>query len=175
METALAGLFISIVLIFALLTLTQTALTTQDMLVVGEQEMQARLADQARTDLEISDIQVAGTTIDMMVRNTGDVMLSDFDEWDLILEYYRPNGVYTYTVNWLPNTVLASQYGEWTTGSIYMSGGSYEPEVFDLGILNPGEEVEVAVHVTSPVAQNSINRVTIGVANGVRRSAYFVN
>ena len=176
METALAGLIISIVLIFALLTLSQTALTTQDLLVVGEQEMQTRLTDQARTDLEIVSAQVIspGTSIQMMVRNTGDVKLADFDEWDMILEYYRPTGVYTYTVNWLPYTAATLQADEWTVDAIYVGGGSYQPEVFDLGILNPGEEMAVEVSVASPVAADSVNRVTIGAANGVKSSAYFL-
>ncbi len=176
METALAGLIISIVMIFALLTLSQTALTTQDLLIVGEQEMQARLADQAHTDLEIVNTQVIspGTAIQMMVRNTGNVKLADFDEWDMILEYYRPTGVYTYTVDWLPYTAAALQADEWTAGPIYAGGGSYQPEAFDLGILNPGEEMAIQISVASPVAVNSVNRVTIGTANGNKRSTYFM-
>lgn len=175
METALAGLIISIVLIFALLTLSQTTLATQDLLIAGEQAMQARLADQVGTDLEIVNTQVIspGTAIQMLVRNTGNVKLADFDEWDMILEYYRPTGVYTYTVDWLPYTAAAPQTNEWAAGPIYAGGGSYQPEAFDLGILNPGEEMAVQINLASPVAVDSVNRVTIGTPNGVKRSGYF--
>jgi hypothetical protein len=176
MESALAGLIISILLVFALLTFAQTALTAQDVLIGAEQAMQARLADRTDTDLAIVATQVLspGQSIYLTVRNTGAVKLADFDQWDLIVEYYRPTGVYTYTVGWLAYATGALQPDQWTAGPIYAGGGSSQPERFDLGILNPGEEMAVQVYVASPVAESYMNRLTIGTANGIKRSTYFM-
>lgn len=179
MESALATLILISLLLFAVLTLSHSYLDTQNALIVAEQEMQTRMADQGRTDLAVVQTQVknAGAIIEVTLRNTGDVKLADFNRWDVIVEYYQdsddPDDPDTYYIRRLAYSPDILNDNQWQVAGIYANTAALAPEVFDPGILNPGEELIVQMSVLPPVGPDTTNRATVGVANGVTASTYF--
>lgn len=170
MESALATLILITVLLFAVLTLSYSYLESQDLLMAAEQEMQTRLADQAQTELAVVQTQIIspGISLEMTIRNVGSVKLNDFDKWDLIVEsYHTPD---TLAQRWLPYAAAPGN-NQWWVAGIYAT--SFRPEVFNPGILDPGEEMVIQINFLPPVAPESLNRVTIGAANGIQTAAFF--
>lgn len=175
METALASIILITVLFFGVLTLSDTYFTVQDTLLVATQEREARSDARARTALTLVGVetQSAGTLIVITLRNTGTTKLADFDEWDMIVQYYTAAGVYV--TDWFPYVTSGSPAdNQWTVLGIYISAADTRPEVYDPGILNPGEEVVIQIKVAPAVGMDTTNLVTIAVPNGVSLSAIFV-
>lgn len=170
MESALATLILITVLLFSVLTLSYSYLESQDLLMVAEQEMQARLADQAQTGLAVVQTQVIspGVKLEMTVRNVGSIKLNDFEKWDVIVESYHMTD--TLSQRWLPYAAAPGN-DQWRVAGIYAA--SFRPEVFNPGILDPGEEMVIQINFLLPVEPERLNRATIGAANGAQTTAFF--
>jgi hypothetical protein len=61
---------------------------------------------------------------------------------------------------------------EWSVQGIYMDATS-NPEVFEPGIFNPGEEMRIRIRLDPTVKDASTNLVTIGTENRVTASRFF--
>lgn len=171
MESALATLILITALLFAVLTLSHSYLESQDALMAAEQEMLARLSDQSQAGLAVVQTQVinSGTNLQLVVRNVGSVKLSRFEKWDVIVEYYyAPSNL---AHRWLPYTAADPGKNQWWVAGIYTD--SFGPEVFNPGILDPGEEMVIQVDLLPPVKPDTTNRAIIGAANGAQTTAYF--
>lgn len=174
MDSALASLILITALLFGVLTLSETYFTTQDTLLAATQEMTARTQEQTHTALTLiaAATQNAGADVELTFRNTGSAKIADFAEWDVIVQYYTVQG--TYVVNWLPYGASASPGdNQWGVGGIYLTAATLTPEVYEPGILNPGEEIIVRLKLFPSVGTETTNLVTIAVANGVGQSAIF--
>ena len=106
------------------------------------------------------------------MRNTGSTKLSDFAEWDVIVEYYQDSG--DMVMAWLPYTTGALNDNQWQVAGIYMDAASLSSEVFEPNILDPGEEMVVRLKVQPSVGLTTTNRISLGTANGVTASTIFV-
>jgi hypothetical protein len=166
METAVAALIIIALITFGVLTLSESALSAQDTLQQSWQEMQARLEDQSRTHLTpIEDeTQVVGNSlIQITLRNDGDTKLTDLEQWDVILQY---TGDGNPIVEWYP---FGSGINQWTEFI------NTDDDVFDPGILNPGERIMIQIWVSPSVTLSTTNRANISMPNGVNVSTVFTN
>jgi hypothetical protein len=72
----------------------------------------------------------------------------------------------TYHVLWIPYTPGPLQSNTWTVQSI--TGDMFEP-----GIFNPGETLEMRIRLNPPVGVSTTNWVIISTRLGVSLSAYF--
>jgi hypothetical protein len=54
---------------------------------------------------------------------------------------------------------------EWTVTGIYINTGN--PEVFDPGILDPGEQMIVAIQLNPEISSGEACRITISTPNGI--------
>jgi hypothetical protein len=162
METAIAALIIITLILFGLLTISQSALAAQDGVLESWREMEQRLEERARTDLSSVSGQTSalGDNIDITLRNDGSTKLADFEQWDVILQY-TGSGLLT---QWYP-------YGPGIDHWTYL----IVDDVFDPGILNPGEEIMVQIWVSPPVAAGTTNLATIAAPNGISASTVFTH
>jgi hypothetical protein len=78
--------------------------------------------------------------------------------WDVILQYTGTDGDHA---TWYP---YGSELKEWTR---------IIDDLFEPGILNPGEEMMIQVSVLPPVASPTTNVATIATPNGITVSAVF--
>jgi archaellum component FlaF (FlaF/FlaG flagellin family) len=180
MESALSSLILFTVGLFAAVTLSFTYMETQDSLWTAEQGRQEANLERAHTTLDIvgAETQSAGSVVRVTVRNSGQTKLTDFDRWDVMVEYSSdgeeegdPN---IYHVTWLPYTANALQNLQWTVSGIYADASTLTPEAFEPGILNPDEEMVIQAQLSPAVAMTTTNRITISSINGISDSALFV-
>lgn len=174
MESALAVIVLITALLFGVLTLSETYFVTQETLLAANQEMSARTQEQTQTALTLiaTATKNAGANVELTFRNTGSAKIADFDQWDVIVQYYTVQD--TYMVQWLPYTASATPGdNQWGVNGIYLTAAALTPEVYEPGILNPGEEIVVRLKLFPIVSINTTNLVTIAVANGVGQSAIF--
>jgi len=166
METVITGLIIIGVLVLSVLGLAESSLSAQAQIAEATRTMQERAQERARTDLAPvnATTTVLGDYVEITLRNTGDTKLADFEQWDVILRYTDSLG--GYHVEW---------YGyptQWTS-QIYQTTSPVTPEVIDPGILNPGEEIVVQVHVSPGVGTGTTNLASVSTLNGVTASTVF--
>lgn len=174
MDSALASIILITALLFGVLTLSETYFTTQDILLAATQEMTARTQEQMQTALTLvgTTTKNAGANVELTFRNTGSAKIADFEDWDVIVQYDTVQGVYL--VKWLPYEANTSPGdNKWSVGGIYLTAATLTPEVYEPGILNPGEELVVRLKLFPIVGVKTTNFATIAVANGVGQSAIF--
>jgi archaellum component FlaF (FlaF/FlaG flagellin family) len=173
METVLTAFIILTLLLFAGGTLFEGYLTAQDTIQTAWQEMEERLGEQTRTSLTAVDAQTqsAGSVVELTLRNDGSVKLTDFEQWDVIIQHYAASS--TYAIAWLPYVAGEPASNEWSVVGIYMDAAGLVPEVFEPGILNPGEEVVIRARVMPPVGPGSSNLASLTTGNGVGVTAVF--
>lgn len=157
METAIVSLIIITVALFGMLTISYSHLSSQDAVLMSWREMEIRLGERARTDLSPVSAVTDGNSVEFTVENEGDVRLADFDEWDVILEY---------------DSIGDQEHVEWCR---YAPGqGCYWTqqisEVFEPGILNPGEEMLIAIWPTAEVTPTGQAIVVTPNGTGTSRS-----
>jgi flagellar protein FlaF len=165
MENALTGIIIIGVMILAIMGLSQGTLAAQAGIADAIRQMQTRLADQARTDVQAvsASTSVLGDTVYITVKNTGSTKLADFEHWDVILTY--------------PDSLAETQF-EWHTiqsKQIYRAAESGQPEIIDPGILNPGEEMVIFTNVVFGVGLGTTNVATVSTPNGITASTIFTH
>ncbi len=130
-----------------------------------------------RTELSSLTVSVisAGATVDWSVGNIGQTQLRVFTDWDVVIVYQDSAGAglqvqyLTYTTNASPSA------GEWTVTGVYRDAGTLTAEVFNPGIVDPGEEFIIRAQLSPSIATPTTNSVTLAVENGVTVSDQFVN
>ena len=166
MENGIPALLIAAILMLSTVFMARGGFVGMD--AVGQQLKQSETAigAQNRTSLEAtgSSIDPTGANITITVLNNGQTNVSQYAQMDVVLQYFDENGV-RYD-KWIPYTSGALNADTWTTGT-------FTNDVFEPGILNPGESMEVTVRVNPPVGAGTTNRAVIGTENGVTLQTYF--
>ena len=164
METALTGLIIIMVLLLAMLVLADSFFSSQDAVLESWREMEERVGDRARTDLLPVNAEAigGGSMVQVTLRNEGDTKLADFDQWDVIIQYYDASS--EYYVKWLPYAQPGDRWTEFF---------SAEAQAFDPDILNPDEEMMVQLSVSPALGSPTTNQVIVATPNGIIASTVF--
>ncbi|MBI5671462.1 MAG: hypothetical protein HZC41_26010 [Chloroflexi bacterium] len=173
MESVLTAIVIIFILLFAVFTLSNVMISTQDMLQVSVQDMQDRLGEQARTWLVATETHITsgGTLTELVLRNDGSTRLTDFDRWDMIIQYYDGHTPEAhYHVLRLPYQSGAPGNNEWTVAGIFLDADT--PEVYEPDILNPGESLHIQIKVSPSVGPGQTLQAILSVTNGVSASAF---
>ena len=175
METVVAAFLILIVIFAAVLTLSQASLAAQDSVQESWRDMEVRYDKQSRTDLAVIGVvtdEEAGEGMTVTLRNEGDTRLTDFDQWDVFLEYYGPTN--TYKIQWLAYSEEIDPTNAWTVTGIYSDADAGIEERVEPGILNPGEEMVVRIGLSPAIGLDTANRIAISATNGVGTSTVFL-
>lgn len=163
METAITALIVIGVLILSVLGLTERSMSAQATISEATRALETRIENRVRTSLTPIGASSTGGTVEVIVKNTGSTRLTDFDKWDVILDYTDGGGGfnagwYAYSTKWSKQIYQVAK----TT-----------LEVFDPGILNPGEEVVIQINVLPWVGTGTTNRATITAPNGIGATTVF--
>ena len=161
MDTALSGLIIIMILLLAVITLSYSFLSTQEAVVDSWQEMEERMEERVRTDLlPIGAVPSSGGAyVYVTLRNEGSTKLTDFDQWDVIVQYDSTGDGNCDVVDWF------SYYGEWSEDI---------GDIFEPGIFNPGELMTITIGVSPEVTLTTTNnRVIIATPNGITARTVF--
>ncbi len=171
MDTVLLALLVIALVLLGVTSLGLAYERSQEMTEEGWAAMQDRALERSQTAISIESAVTAGQTITVTVRNAGEERLSDFAAWDVIVQYYASTG--TYYVESIPHDSWAPDSPQWTIEGIYRSVASTLLEVYEPGILNPGEEARIVVTVTQAPDESAGVMTTISTTNGATASFAF--
>jgi hypothetical protein len=165
METAIISIICIALVVFGGMTMSRGFITSVDASTMGLEEVGQRNEAILRTELSpVSANMPAADTLEVVMENTGQVRLADFDKWDFIVHYYDSDGVYH--VEWLPY----AGDNEWNVSWIRLDGA---PEVFEPNVLNPGEQVMLRAQLNPAAGAGTTNMVVVVTPNGITASTYF--
>jgi hypothetical protein len=175
MESAFVTLILVTLILFGALTIADSYFTTQDALMVAQQEMEERTLERTGTVLALvgTEIQNNGALVAITLKNTGNTKVADFEQWDLIVQYYTAADIYR--TSWLPYRATMVGDNQWTVAGIYLAEDGATPEVYEPAILNPGEAIVLQVKLLPEIGTGTMNLATIGLPNGFSQSVIFVS
>ncbi len=178
METVLAAFVVVFVILFAVLSLSYVAVSSQDVLHVAQSRMEARLSEQAHTALQFIDARTMDnrTLIELTLRHTGSTRLADFDRWDVIvksasessgvaqIEYLNPDAALNVGADY--ETVRAALASASWTASLFADAASGITEFAEPAILNAGEEVIVWARTAQVIEPGSVVEISVATEHG---------
>ena len=170
METAMVSLICIALVVFGGMTMSRGFLTSVDSSATGLENMSDRHEQIMRTELSpaSTSINAGRDTLYINLENTGQTKLADFDKWDVIVQYYDDSA--TYYTKWLPYNGGVLGNDEWQVEWIHLDGGD---EIFELNVLNPGEEIQIKAQLSPIVGAGTTNLVIIATPNGITLSTAF--
>jgi len=172
MENAIVSLICIALMLFGGMTMSHDFMSTVDKTSASLGQLSTRTEDIMRTELlPISASQPSADYVEVTLWNTGQTKLSSFDKWDLVVQYHDTESIYH--VMWIPYTSGVPGDNEWTQEGIYLNAGSKTPEVFDPGLLNPGEEIIIEAKLSPSVGEETTNLIVVATPNGMPASIVF--
>jgi catalase (peroxidase I) len=171
METAIISIICIALVIFGGMTMANGFMTSVDASTMGLEEVGSRDDTIMRTELTPVSTSLSQAPdpdeLQIVLENTGQTKMADFDKWDVIIQYYDETDVYH--VEWLLHEEPAGNY-QWEVGWIRMNG---QAEVFEPDVLNPGEQIMLKALLDPEVGADTTNLVTVSTPTGVTCSTYF--
>ena len=172
METAIVSITLIALIIVGGMTMSQGFLSSVDSTMVGVEELSVREGEIMRTEIStINATQTASNSLDLSLRNSGQVKLSSFSKWDVIVKYYKSG---SYHVTWLPYIDGSPGNNEWTVSGIYLSSENLTAEIFEPEILNPGEEMIIQAKLSPGIQKGTTCDVIVSTPNGISDALSFV-
>ncbi len=173
MEHVIVAVIIIFLLLFGVLTLSNAFISAQETLQELWEEMNTRSNDLTHTALSPVEMRVldSGSLIEVTVRNSGTLKLAGFERWDVFAEYYDKSvATPTYHMDRLTYSSSEATDGEWSVAQIYLDKAHDIPENFEVGILNPGEELTLHLKISPTINVGDVAQVTVSTPNGVTAS-----
>jgi hypothetical protein len=166
MENGIPALFIGAIIMLSTVLIARGGFLGMDAVAQSLHQSESRHGDQIRTELTVTSAttDVFGANITITLRNDGQTRVADFAGMDVVVEYFGLLGI-RYS-KYIPYTSGALAPDTWTTGT-------FTGDVFEPGILNTGESMQVLIRVNPVVAPATTNWAIIGTENGVAVQAYF--
>jgi hypothetical protein len=170
MDTVITAVIIVALLVLTILGLAQSSLSAQASIAQSSGAMQARAGERARTNLTALGGQTTplGDYVQITVKNSGSTKLSSFSQWDVILQY--SDGANS-QIKWYPYGNAVNQWNQ----QIYQTATPPLAEVFEPGILNPGEEMIITVSVSPKVGTGTTNMAVVSTPNGITASTVYTH
>lgn len=172
MSNAIVALVVIALMLVATLTWSQAAFSSLDSVSQSLKETTQTTQEVARTDITVMRAQRNGSFVEVYVLNSGKVHLAQFVNWDLVIQYYDAGKTYhigrlSYTEDSNPGD------NQWTVADIYFDSSLGPKEVYEPGILNPGEVLFMKARLSPAVGSKTTNMVIVSTASGVVASAQF--
>jgi hypothetical protein len=154
MESGIPALFVAAILMMGTVLIGRGGFIGMDNVGQSLKASEERLVSRTHTELSITSTSIDGTgaNITLTLRNDGQIAIGDFGRMDVMLTYFGETG--TRYDKWIAYTSGALSSDRWTTGA-------FTSDVFEPGILNPGESVQLTVRVNPVVGAGTTNRAVV--------------
>ncbi len=176
----MANLVVSLIMVAVILTVTtlvaQSSLRPQVELTDSWKAMRIRTREAAATTMKSQGVAVqdSGADVQFTVLNTGQTPLRDAASWDLFVAYHETAGNADIRLARLAYTESADPAaGEWTLEGIYLDAASGDQEVFNTGIVDPGEAMLITARLSPVIGASTDNSISLAVTSGVTLSPTF--
>ena len=158
---------LGIVFLVGVVTLTENSLRSEGTLAQSWLDLEQRTQERAQTRLSnMEESSCDGSNVYLVLVNDGGVAVADFDDWDVVIQYYSAGSAYQ--VKWLSYDGTPPQADNtWAVEGIYRDASGSLAEIYEEGILNVGEELKLQIKVAPAVESSSRGVVTVSTPNGV--------
>jgi hypothetical protein len=171
-ESVLVFIICAALAVFGGMTLSQNFLNSVDTGSNSLLAMEQTQVDILKTNLSsVGGISLSAGLVDVTLKNSGQTKLADYNKWDVIVQYTDINAIKQ--VRWIPYSSSSPGNNQWTVKGIYLDAGSLTPEVYDIGILNPGEEIVLETKLDPAVHDGSKNVISANTPNGISVTTIF--
>lgn len=168
METAIISIICIGLVVFGGMTMSRGFITSVDASTTGLEEVGQRNEVILRTELSpVSTAMPSADTLEVIMENTGQMRLAEFDKWDFIVHYRDATGANH--VEWLPYAAEPAA-NEWNVSWIRLGGAA---ELFEPNVLNPGEQIMLRALLDPAPGPGTTGMVVVATPNGVTASTYF--
>jgi hypothetical protein len=159
--------FVSIsLMIVSMVTITMNTVHSAAKLADTWHATEARANTIRRTEIvSIPPDDYRGGLLELTVKNEGQVNISDFGHWDLLVEKPGANATYLNS-----STSYPPGNNQWAIKGFYITTNN--PEVFDLNVLNPGERIIIGINLLQAINEGETARVTVATGEGVTSQCY---
>lgn len=166
MENGLPALMVAAIMMLATVLMARGGFLGADAIGQSLRESEARYAEQNRTGLTVTGTSIdgAGANVTITVRNDGQTPVADFAGMDVVVQFFDELGGRHDT--WIAYTSGALASNTWTASN-------FQNDVFDPGILNAGESMDITIRLNPVVGAGTTNRAVIGTERGVTVETYF--
>ncbi len=166
MENGLPALLIAAILMLSTVFMARGGFLGADAIGQSLRQSEQRYEQKSRTGLEItnSSIDPSGANITITVLNDGQTAIADFTSMDVVVQYFGETG--TRYDKWIGFTSGPLASDTWKTGT-------FTNDVFEPGILNAGESMQMLIRVNPAVGAATTNLAVIGSEKGVTAQTYF--
>ena len=166
MENGLPALLIAAILMLSTVVMARGGFLGADAIGQSLRQSQTSYEQQNHTILTVTgtSIDSTGANVTITVRNDGQTAVADFASMDVVVQYFGVGGA-RYD-KWLPFIAGPLAADTWTTGT-------FTNDLFEPGILNTGESVQILIRVNPVVAPATTNLAVIGTEKGVTVQTYF--
>ncbi len=166
MESILITIVSLALIVISTVTMTMNTLSSAAKLSESWKDMQARAVQVQKTAIvSVPPKAYAGGSILLAVKNEGQVNVSDFARWDVIVEdldngtrYLAYSSIYPPTDN------------QWAIQGMFIS--DTVPEAFDIGVLNPGEQMSIALNLNPQPPSGQPIKITVATGDGVTTQCF---
>jgi hypothetical protein len=174
MSNAIVSLILVALMIVAGMTFSKTAINAFDDMTTSWQEAESTRMETFRSDVEVVGTVVTPERVDIHLKNSGQLPVEDYRNWDIIVQYYDSEDRYhinhlTYTANISPDS------NQWTLHNIFSSEELIAAEVFQPGILDPGEVGLLQLALAPAAGEGTLGWVILATGNGITTSVQFQN
>jgi hypothetical protein len=166
MENGLPALMLAAILMLSTVLMARGGFLGADAIGQSLRQSQTNYEQQNHTTLTVTGAasDPTGANITITIRNDGSTAIADFANMDVVVQYFGAGGA-RYD-KWLPYIAGPLAGDTWTTGT-------FTNDVFEPGILNTGESVQILIRVNPVVAPATTNLAVIGTEKGVTVQTYF--
>ena len=166
MENGLPALMLAAIMMLATVLMARGGFLGADAIGMSLRESETRYAQQSRTGLSVTGASIdgSGANVTLTVLNEGQTSIADFAGMDILVQYFDENGA-RYDA-WIPYTDGALGPNTWTAGN-------FQNDVFEPGLLNTGESMDITIRVNPVIGAGTTNRAIIGTDKGVTVQTYF--
>ncbi len=172
MDSAVSGVIMIMLLLITAFTVAHGLINVQEAALETWSDWESRMTERRRTDLRPVESQTldSGARVEITLLNEGDVKLSDFDRWDVIVEYDTSEA--DHRIEYVSFQGFSDDWW-WTVKGLYIDASESTGEVFEPNVFNPGEEIVLQVWLTPTVGLTTTNQAMIVTPNGISASSIF--
>ena len=175
MANLIVALFAVIIILAAMAGYATSSVSSQDKITSSVKAVRDKTGEISRTGFATNLVTLnSGTQLDFTINNTGQSELRQISDWDVIV-WYEGAGSGLQIARLTYTTSATPSAGEWTVTNIYSDFNNTNPEIYQPGIVNPGEKFVIRAELSPAVASSSSNTVTLAVEQGVTLTAVFTN
>jgi hypothetical protein len=168
LETIIVSIVSMALIIISTLTVTTATLSSASKIADAWKTMEQNSTLVRQTEIHIIPPQsYSEGLIELVIENEGNNNLSNFASWDFIVQPQSQSSEY---LSYSTSTSLET--GQWRVTGIFVNNGL--PEVFDPGILNPGESMKVTINPNYQIQPGEMTRVIVSTPNGITSQCYLV-